>query len=273
MSDIAIINKMKITSDDSKNEIILKVINFLDPNKYKIKHSNEYYLKYIDYMLNDMVNWSSLKLILGNTCSKYHYKTIYNKYTKWSSLNVFKISYRIMMLINYKFNQSNSINLYIDSTFINNSKGSTCVDVNPQYRKKKVTKISALCDVNKNILSILEISSPTVNDVKTIQETLDNICVNINKPICIVGDKGYLNRKNKYTYGNNKNKVKVFTPHRKNMIEKTPEINKKKLKKRYVIEHIFKDLKKYNRIYLRKEKEIKHYMSFMYIAVIKEFKK
>lgn len=36
------------------------------------------------------------------------------------------------------------------------------------------------------------------------------------------------------------------------MKEKTPSATKKKLKKRYIIEHVFKDLKKYNRIYLRK---------------------
>ena len=39
MSDI-IINKIildkNITTDDTKNEIILKVINYLNPNKYKV---------------------------------------------------------------------------------------------------------------------------------------------------------------------------------------------------------------------------------------------
>jgi hypothetical protein len=275
MSDI-IINKIildkNITTNDTKNEIILKVINYLNPNKYKVRYTDDHYLKYINLMLNSRVNWCNLKDEFIEL-KEYHYKTIYNKFIKWSSMGVFKISYEIMMKINYKFNTSNSIDLYIDSTFINNSKGSSCVGINPQYTKKKVTKISALCDENKNILSILEINSPTINDVKTIQNTIDNICVNVNKSICIVGDKGYLNKKKRYTYKNNKNKVQVHCPHRKNMKEKTPSATKKKLKKRYIIEHVFKDLKKYNRIYLRKEKDIKHYMSFMYLAVIKEFNK
>ena len=47
MSDI-IINKIildkNITTDDNKNEIILKVINYLNPNKYKVKYSYSYYL-------------------------------------------------------------------------------------------------------------------------------------------------------------------------------------------------------------------------------------
>ena len=229
MSDI-MINKIildkNITTDDNKNEIILKVINYLNPNKYKVKYSDSYYLKYINYMLNDRVNWCSLKNEFIEL-SEYHYKTIYNKFIKWSSMGVFKLSYEIMMKINYKFNTSNSIDLYIDSTFINNSKGSSCVGINPQYTKKRVTKISALCDENKNILSILEINSPNINDVSTIQNTIDNICVNVNKNICVVGDKGYLNKKKRYTYKNNKNKVQVHCPHRKNMKEKTPTITKK----------------------------------------------
>ena len=63
MSDI-IINKIildkNITTDDTKNEIILKVINYLNPNKYKVRYSNSYYLKYINYILNDGVNWCGL---------------------------------------------------------------------------------------------------------------------------------------------------------------------------------------------------------------------
>ena len=46
-------------------------------------------------------------------------------------------------------NEIRNKNIYIDSTFISNSKGSEFVNTNPMYRKKKVTKISSLCDDNK----------------------------------------------------------------------------------------------------------------------------
>ena len=64
MSDI-IINKIildkNITTDDTKDIIILKVINYLNPNKYKVKYTDAYYLKYINLMLNSRVNWCDLK--------------------------------------------------------------------------------------------------------------------------------------------------------------------------------------------------------------------
>jgi hypothetical protein len=46
-------------------------------------------------------------------------------------------------------------------------------------------------------------------------------------------------------------------------------IKKKKLKNQCKIENIFKNFKKYNKIYL-KEKNIKYYMLFLYLAMITE---
>ena len=57
----------------------------------KIKYDNQYYLTMIFFMLNDVNNWkflSNLKIYKSNY--KYHYKTIYNKFCVWTSLNVFK---------------------------------------------------------------------------------------------------------------------------------------------------------------------------------------
>lgn len=86
MSDI-IINKIildkNITTNDTKNEIILKVINYLNPNKYKIRYTDDYYLKYINLMLNSRVNQCNLKDEFIEL-KEYHYKIIYNKFIKWS---------------------------------------------------------------------------------------------------------------------------------------------------------------------------------------------
>ena len=60
-------------------------------------------------------------------------------------------------------------------------------------KKKKVTKISGLCDKNKCILSISECLISTMHDVKTISRTLKNINVDTkNKNINIIGDKDIL---------------------------------------------------------------------------------
>ena len=47
----------------------------------KIKYSNEYYLKMIFFMLNDVNNWKFLKnLKLYTSKYRYHFKTIYYKF-------------------------------------------------------------------------------------------------------------------------------------------------------------------------------------------------
>ena len=52
------------------------------------------------------------------------------------------------------------------------------------------------------------------------------------------------------------------------MKKRSNKYNKQKLKKRYLIENVFCDLKKHNRIRNRKERKIKNYMSFFYIACL-----
>ena len=49
--------------------------------KSKLKYDNEYYLKMIFFMLNDVNNWKFLfNLKNYKSDHKYHYKIIYNKF-------------------------------------------------------------------------------------------------------------------------------------------------------------------------------------------------
>ena len=110
-----------------------------------------------------------------------------------TELNIFKYAYDIYNSINYvKINHKN-LDLFIDCTYIPNKSGVENVGCNPEYKKKKVTKISGLCDKNKCILSISECLISTMHDVKTIPRTLKNINVDTkNKNINIIGDKDIL---------------------------------------------------------------------------------
>ena len=70
--------------------------------KLKVKYSNEYYLTMIFYMLNDINNWKFLsKLKNYSSETKYHYKTIYNKFCLWTRLGIFKDAFN-----NFKTNAS-----------------------------------------------------------------------------------------------------------------------------------------------------------------------
>ena len=87
-------NKINIKKKEHYISIILKIIDIVDPEIRKKKYTNEYYLNMIFLLLDSVVNWKNLMLLTPNN-KKYHYKTIYNKFTKWSHLNVFKYAFKI----------------------------------------------------------------------------------------------------------------------------------------------------------------------------------
>jgi hypothetical protein len=66
------------------------------------------------------------------------------------------------------------INLFIDSTFIDNKTGSELVGINPFNYKKRVSKLSILCDDKKNIINVKAFKT-TLNDCKTIEETIKSL--------------------------------------------------------------------------------------------------
>lgn len=252
---------MKINNDIQFFNYFLEEINRLSPNKRKTKFDNAYYLKHIINVLTDDSNWAPLQRLFPN--NPYHYKTIYNKFLMWSKLGLFEIIFNNFLNSNYKIKDENLF-LLIDSTLINNLNGKELIDVNPTYQKKKVTKISLICDSN-NITLGLKAFNPTNHDVTTIQNTLDTIKINKNnvKNAYIIGDKGYITRK-QFNFLNLK--VKTITPPRKNMKRELSKFEKDCLILRRKVEHSFRDLKKYPKIFTRYDSKIKTYMSFIYLA-------
>jgi len=104
------------------------------------------------------------------------------------------------------------------------------------------------------------------HDINGVQPTLNNITIkftNRNK-LKIIGDKGYITSKY-FNIGNRKEKI--ICPKRKNQKTKNTNSEKKLLKKRYKIENLFASIKKYDRINVRKDRYISHYMSFVYIGL------
>lgn len=236
----------------------------------KVKYSNEYYLTMIIFMLNDVNNWKFLsKLKTYNSEAKYHYKTIYNKFRLWTSLGVFKNAYQ-----NYK-TELNSNLLLIDATSINNKYGSENIIINPEYKKKKITKLSLVTNKKGFILSVEpfdiknknENYSTSVHDVKMIKKNIDSIKCSDNKSkyYHLLGDKGYITQEK---YELNGKKIKIITPDKKNTKNKNSKYENKKLKQRVKIENINCNIKKYERIIMRKDRKLKYFMSFVYIGCL-----
>ena len=264
---------------------------------HKTYYSNEYYLTNIFEMLNDINRWETLKklktynpLIINGKEAKSHYETIRKKFNKWSNDGIFEMAFE--ECINYnKINKS--IELSIDTTFINNKYGIEDIALNIDNKKKRASKISIISDKNKFIYSIISIKINIkkevkidkrskkyrdkknkrmkrvlgfVHDVETIQNSLNKINKIYNfSNITLLGDKGYISKK-KYKYNNKE--VDLLTCKKKNQ-KQNDEKTKNILKERIYVENAIGIIKKSERVMTRKDHNIKNYMSFVYLASLK----
>jgi hypothetical protein len=241
----------------------------IDKNRYNTKYTDLYYLTLILYILNDINNWSFLsKLKEYNSNFKYHYKTVYNKFLYWTKNNVFKNAF-----YNYHFKQNTNL-LLIDATSINNKYGSENVVINPEYRKKKITKLSIVSNKNNFIHSVevFKIKNENnnyktaIHDVKMINKSLDKVIVNNkSKYFNLLGDKVY---KTKDNYKLDEKNIKIITPDKSNTINKNTKFKNKKLKKRIRVENVINNIKRYERVKTRKDRNIINYMSWVYISCL-----
>jgi len=198
---------------------IYKLNQKINRNRYKVKYSDEYYLNFILYMLNDINKWSFIvKLKDYKSNSKYHYKTIYNKFVYWSKNNIFYNAF-----YNYYFKHNTNL-LLIDATTINNKYGSELLIINPELKKKKVTKLSIISN-NKNFINSITVFdiktknnnySTGIYDVKMIKKTLEKVLIK-NKSkyyyYYLLGDKA---NKTKEIIKLHNKIIKIITPDKKN---------------------------------------------------------
>jgi len=269
-------NKVLFLLNINKNLFyeLYEIIN--NKSKYsdrKVTYCIEYYLILILHVKNNLNNWKSLQSLIL-CCSPY--KSIYNQFLRWSNKDLFYNAY-------YKNISNNNILInnvqIIDASSCSNKYGSENVTINPEYKKKKVTKVSLLCDDNKIITSVSPFDIKTtskkykgkniktfIHDSKTIQKTVNNVnnFINIKK---IIGDGGY---KTQDLIKQNNKKIPIITPNRKNQknnLNNSEENNA--LKQRYKIENVICSIKMNNeRIFLRKDRKIKHFISWLYIACL-----
>jgi hypothetical protein len=234
----------------------------------------EYHYKYLNQVFN---KWTKFKYI------EYHYKYLNQVFNNWTKFNIFQKAYVQLLKNNYfKFNnvrKSKTLNLFIDTTFIVNKYGEEMITKHPEYKKKKVSKLSVICDDNNHILSVIPVHTSFNNDkkcnvfkhdVKSVQETIDNIKITIPKYIRtkLGGDKGYITQK-KFTINNKF--IKLIAPKRINQKTKNTTSEKKFLSKRYKVEISNANFKKSERLMLRKDKKIDTYMSFVYLSLLELF--
>lgn len=283
-------NELLINIRNNKNKMI-KILQLLNINNilffelYEIinnesKYSDrivtyciEYYLILILHVKNNLNNWKILQSLIL-CCSPY--KSIYNQFLRWSNKDLFYHAFYNNLTKNYILVNNTQI---IDATSCSNKYGSENVTINPEYKKKKVTKVSLLCDENKIITSVSLFNIKTtskkfknkniktfVHDSKTIQQTVNNVnnLINVTK---IIGDGGY---KTQDLIKQKDKKITIITPNRKNQKNNlNTNHDNSILKQRYKIENVICSIKMNNeRVFLRKDRKIKHFMSWFYIACL-----
>jgi len=172
---------------------------------------------------------------------------------------------------------------FIDASNINNLRGSEDIIINPELKKKKVTKITEICDADGFVYSVCfndhnkkEINYNNENklintgkhDSKCIAETLNNINENIKMTnITLIGDKGY---KTAETFTINDEEIILITPNKKN--QKKNLINRhqrKKLGYRHIVENSINGWKHKERVNLRKDKTITAFSGWVHLSILR----
>ncbi len=198
----------KIISN-SYDKYILELVDKEFPIIRKRTYTNQYFLNNFKFMLNDINNWRTLTELKNYPEDiVYHYKYNNEIYDKWVSKDIFKRAYVNMLNNNYfklkHIKKNKTLNLFVDCSFIINKYGVESITTHPEYHKKKVTKISAICDEYKNISSVVPVNTQTIvskvsdkkiqsfpHDINSVHETINNMNINVPKyvNVNIIGDK------------------------------------------------------------------------------------
>jgi len=248
-------------------DYIIHFVDLLCPPKKKPLYTTLYYLNNMIDMLKNRVSWNSL---IFHDKPKHHNSTIRKMFLKWSKLNIFQLAYKKILDDNYIpiLDERNRINLIIDSSKIYNRNGIELIGKDYENPKKRVTKISIITDINKTPLNV-EVFRGTEHDTNTIIGTYNGLPKYVKgSTINLIVDKGYklkeIRKKKLY-----KRKILLCVPRRKNEKKRNLDSYKKELlETRYKIEHSIEQLKKYNRICIRRDKLITTYKSFIFMGLI-----
>ena len=255
-------------------KIILKHANIYKPTKHNTKYSNEYFLTHILDVLGTVVNYKSLmKLQSIKSNHEYHYKTINKKHIEWSQNGVYENAYKEILQINNSCKITT--NNYIDTTLIVNKCGVEGIGYGcGESRKKKYTSIAVVCNENIKPISILCSSNYTkklneITTIKTLPHDTKSILpsikkINTDKPYNLIGDAGFVYNKSLLP-----SNVNLIYATRSNQHKKNTPDDKLKLKNRYKIENLFAKIKQFNRIHIRRDKNIAPFMGFIHLAIIK----
>jgi len=225
------------------------------------KEPIDHYIEVIDYVLRTGIQWNQLH-------EKLHFTTYHKKFILWSRRKVFQNTYTILLKLlkaQKYLTDSDLLNLYIDSSMIKNIRGHNNFGPNHYDRGRKGNKVTVIV-TNKGIPLAINFDKSNTADINLVEPTLDNIHFKI-LGSRLIADKGYVSKKHKHKLRTTKQIYLVY-PSKSNQKRNLPEIQKKLLSKRNIVENFFAWIQSYRRIRVRYETSLANYSQFYYLALV-----
>ena len=222
-----------------------------------IIHSNEECVENILKLLKTGQQWNTL----GKSYSTYH-----KRFCEWSNKGIFSDAFYFLQKLS-KFSNSMKTAFYIDSCVIRNKCGYDEISHYYKIKCKRSVKITIIVGSNGLPVSLC-VSKSSVHDVKFVMPAVSKIKLRTRKIKTLIGDCGY--QQSQYREEFNKRGINYLYNQKKNL--KNPFImnpkEKQLLDNRFVVEKAFSNILSNRRLNVRYEQQVKHFESFVYLAMI-----
>jgi len=214
-----------------------------------------------------------------DTADKCSYQAIYKRFRCWTRHDTFGRLWRktVKRYADEKIRRDPQWfqHIFLDCTLIKNNGVTECKGRNPTDRGRSGTKLSAVCDRERQIVGIVP-APANVGDSLLATSTLSAIPFDLRsdkrRRINIIADKGYSYRKvsekvrkvdRRFVLITQKHKKHRRFPNNQCM---TSDANSM-LKGRHVIENSFADIKKFKRIRTRDDSHTDNFCSFIFLSL------
>lgn len=259
---------------------IVKIVDELDPPIRARRLTNEDALSAINCVLRTGISWRDVQHIM-HTCSA---SAVYKRYRSWIASGLLERVWK-KLLLRYSEKRIEADarwfhDIFIDTSMIKNVGGVDGMGRNPTDRGRMATKLSAIVDRDGIPVSV-EFFAANRSDVTTALESFNAIACPL-QPCglfgpdrrfkrTLVGDKGYVSQELQNAvqpFG-----ARLLTPRKKNskIKNKLHYDDRRRLKRRHVVENLFCRLDKFKKIHCRHEKTLLAYKSFTLLACIMLF--
>ena len=187
------------------------------------------------------------------------FRTVHRHFVTWSRLGVFKEAYTSLLKLYSRKTKSNDYHC-IDSSYVKSIYGRDCVGRNPTDRGRRATKLSAIVNHEGVAVSLVPFPANT-SDYKTVDDTLLQTLVSIDKSCAMYADKGYDSRKVRESF---RSVGYIDRVSRRGTVSHRV-VNRRRI----VVERFFSWLDKNRRLLVRYDAFVSNYMSWTWLACCK----